>query len=162
MIMDSTLNEIREKIFKLRTAIMYSMCDEVCKLPNSIVTALQVDDEGQLWFICQKPLQDVVELEGSFPVRLHFYRKGIFFHLEVSGKATIAEDDYAGYIPAESPAKGRLMLIKMSMNSVEYTEPYGKKERSRLEALVEKGYKWMSRNLIFPHTSKQELSENAV
>lgn len=162
MIIDSTLNEIREKIYKLRTAIMYSMCDEVCKLPNSIVAALQVDDEGQLWFICQKPLQAVVELEGSFPVRLHFYHKGIFFHLEVSGKATIVEHDYSGYIPSETPAKGKLMLVKMSMSSVEYTEPYGKKERNRLEAFIGKGYKWMSKNLAFPHASKQELSNNAV
>lgn len=162
MTIDSTLNEIREKICQLRTAIMYSMCDDVCKLPNSIVTALRVDEEGQLWFLCQKPLQDVAEYEYSFPVRLHFYHKGIFFHLEVSGKATIVEDDYSGYIPAEVASNGKLMLVKMSMNAIEYTEPYGRKEQNRLEALIEKGYKWITGNLAFPHTAKEQLSKNAV
>lgn len=159
---DSNLNEIRKKVYKLRTAIMYSMCDEVCKLPNSIVTALQVDNEGQLWFICQKPVQNVVEYEHSFPVRLHFYHKGIFFHLEISGRATVMNHDYSGYLPDEFLAKGKLMLIRMAMNSIEYTEPYGKKERTRFEAFVEKIYKWMLRNIALPHHSKPELSKNAI
>ena len=162
MTTDSNLNEIRKKIYQLRTAIMYSMCDEVGKLPNSIVTALRVDDEGQLLFVCQKPLQDVVEYEHSFPVRLHFYHKGIFFHLEVSGKAIIIDDDYSGYLPGEVSTDGKLMLIRMTMNSIEYTEPYGKKERSRFELFVDKGYKWMLRHIGLPYHSKAALSKTAV
>lgn len=157
---DTNLSEIRKKIYKLRTAIMYTICDEVWRLPNSIVTALQVDDEGQLLFICQKPLHDIAEYDHSFPARLHFYHKGVFFHLEVSGKATIVEEDYSGYLPEEAPAKEKLMLIRMTMNSIEYTEPYGKKQRNRFEAFIEKGYKWMLRNIAWPHHSKPELSKN--
>ena len=162
MTTDSNLNDIREKIYKLRTAIMYSMSNDVCKLPNSIVTALQVNDEGELLFICQKPFQDVAEYEQSFPVSLHFYRKGVFFHLEVSGKATIRDEDYSGYLSNEVSAKGKVLLISMSMNSIEYTEPYGKSERSRFELLVEKGYKWMLRHIALPHHSKPALNKNGV
>jgi len=158
----STINDIREKIYKLRTAIMYSMSNDVCKLPNSIVTALRVSDEGELWFICQKPFQDVPEYEQSFPVSLHFYRKGLFFYLEVSGKASIMDDDYSGYLSNEFSAKGKVLLIRMSMSSIEYTELYGKNEKSRLELLIEKGYKWISRNIAFPHHSNQALNKNAV
>jgi hypothetical protein len=140
---DNNLGEIREKIYQLRTAIMYSMSNEVCKLPNSIVTALRVDDEGQLWFLCPKPLQAVAEFEDSFPVRLHFYHKGVFFHLEVSGKASIVNDNYLS-----SEHRGaEQMLVRMSMSTVEYTEPYGKKERSRIEHLLEKVYKWVLKNV---------------
>lgn len=162
MTTDTNLNDIREKIYKLRTAIMYSMSNDVCKLPNSIVTALQVSDEGELWFICQKPFQDVPEYEQSFPVSLHFYRKGFFFHLEVSGKASIMDDDYSGYLSNEFSAKGKVLLIRMSMNSIEYTEPYGKNEKSRLELIVERGYKWILRNIAFPHHSKPALNKNAI
>ena len=158
MTTDSNLNEIREKIFKLRTAIMYSMSNELCKLPNSIVTAVHVDDSGQLWFMCQSPIENITEYENSFPVRLHFYRKGAFFHLEVSGKATIKDEAYCDFLQYEKPAKGKIVVISMSMNSIEYTEPYGKKERSRFELLVEKGYKWMLRSITLPH-SKPVLSK---
>ena len=160
MTLDVNLREIREKIFQLRTAIMYSMSNDVCKLPNSIVNAVRVDDQGQLWFVCQKPLHDVVEYEESFPVRLHFYHKGVCFHLEVSGKASIVDEDYTGSIPDDSRSAGKLMLVCMSMNAVEYTEPYGKKERSRLEQWMEKGYKWMLSHV--PHPSKPVFSKNAM
>lgn len=161
MTTDSNLTEIREKIYKLRTAIMYSMSNDLCKLPNCIVTALRVSDEGELWFICQKPFQDVVEYEQSFPVCLHFYRKGVFFHLEVSGKATIVDEDYSGYLSNEI-SKGKVLLVKMSMNAIEYTEPYGKTEKSRLEIVVEKAYKWLLRNIALPHHAKPALNKNAV
>jgi hypothetical protein len=156
---DTNLNEIRRKILKLRTAIMYSMCDDVLKLPNSIVTALRVDKEGQLWFVCEKPTLNIAEYDHSFPVRLHFYHKGVFFHLEVSGKATIAEETYTGYLPTDTPAKDNLMLIRMTMNIIEYTEPFTKKERTRFESFFEKGYKWMIRNIAWHHHSKHTFSQ---
>ncbi len=152
MTTDKNLREIREKIYKLRTAIMYSMSDDLCKLPNSIVTAVHVDDGGQLWFFCQSPIQNITGFGNSFPVRLHFYRKGILFHLEVSGKATIMDEAHCDYLLGKTPEKGKVILIRMTMNSIEYTEPYGKKERSRFEVFVEKGYKWILRTITIPHT----------
>ena len=85
---------------------------------------------------------------------------GVFFHLEVSGKATIVEENYSGYLPHEMQAKGSLMLIRMTMNNIEYTEPFTKKERNRVEMLLEKGYKWMIKNIAWHHHSKPELSKN--
>src|SRR4030095_4399493 len=93
MATDSNLQFIREKIYKVRSAIMYSMSDEVIKFPNSIVTAVRVDDEGQLWFLCKKPMIWVNECEQHFPARLKFYRKGVSFFVEVSGKATIVKNN---------------------------------------------------------------------
>jgi hypothetical protein len=162
MITDGNLNDIRKKIYQLRTAIMYSMSNDVCKLPNSIVTALEVDDEGQLWFACPKPLQEVSEYEESFPVRLHFYHKGILFHLEVSGKATIVEENFDEHNLQGFKPDDKHMLVRMSMNAIEYTEPYGKRERSRLEMMLEKGYKWMLKNIAIPHSSKPALSKNTM
>jgi hypothetical protein len=139
---------------------MYSLSDDLLRLPNSIVTALRVDNEGQLWFVCERPLLDIAEYDRSFPARLHFYHKGVFFHLEVSGKATIVEENYAGYLPFEMAGKGNLMLIRMTMNAVEYTEPFGKKERTRLEHILDRGYKWMLRHVAWPQTEKPVFSKN--
>lgn len=162
MMTDSNLNQIREKIYVLRTAIMYSLSNDVCRLPNSIITAHHVDDEGQLWFSCPRPLQGVAEYQEGFPVRLHFYHKGVFFHLEVSGKAHIVEEDYVGDGLEGTQPKTKQMLVRMTMNSIEYTEPYGKKERTRLEMILDKGYKWMLKNLALPHSSKPVFSKNTM
>lgn len=157
---DTNLHDIRGKISQLKTAIMYSMSDELTQLPNSIVTALQVDEEGQLWFTCPRPLLGMYEEGQCFPARLHFYRKGYFFHLEVSGKATIMNTSLYEELPISQSHTGDVMLIKMAMSSVEYTAPYEKKRKSRLETMVEQGFNWMVKHIAVPHPTRSLLPKN--
>ena len=157
---DTNLHDIREKISQLKTAIMYSMSDELTQLPNSIVNALQVDEEGQLWFTCPRPLLGMYEEGQCFPARLHFYRKGYFFHIEVSGKATIMNTSLYEELPISQSHTGDVMLIKMAMSSVEYTAPYGKKRKSRLETMVEQGFNWMVKHIAVPHPTRSLLPKN--
>lgn len=157
---DTHLHDIREKISQLRTAIMYSMSDELTQMPNSIVTALQVDNEGQLWFTCSQPLLGMYEEGQCFPARLHFYRKGYLFHLEVSGKATIINTSFYEELPISQSHTGDVMLIKMSMTSVEYTAPYEKKKKSRLETMVEQSFNWMLKHIAVPHSTRTLLPKN--
>ncbi len=162
MAIDTNLNIIREKIYKLGTAIMYSMSNEFSDLPNSIVKALKVDDEGQLWFACPRLLLCYYEKEQYFPARLHFYRKGIFYHLEVSGKATIVKEKYFKKFARNFLRKEKMVLIKMSMNSIEYTEPYQRKEKNRLELLLDKAYNWLLHHVsVSPQESKTFFPKKA-
>src|SRR3954463_3724688 len=121
MAKDLHLQFIREKIQQLRTAVMYSQSDSIYRLPNDIVTALRVDSEGQLWYICRASLPPE-ECEQSFPARLRFYRKGYDFHVEVSGKATIVNTDYSDYkyIGKEKDTRDsdKFLLIKMTMTNI--------------------------------------------
>ena len=149
---DTNLQFIREKIYKVRSAIMYSMSNDLIRLPNSIITAVKVDEEGQLWFLCNRPAQPLDQCPPTFPVRLHFYRKGTFYHMEISGKAEIVNNSYAGISEQEKP-----LLIKMNMVNVEYTEQ-GERRKSAIEVWFEKAYAWMLRHLAIPHQSKPVLS----
>lgn len=149
---DSNLQFIREKIYKVRSAIMYSMSNELIQLPNSIINAVKVDEEGQLWFLCNKPSKPVVHCPQTFPVRLHFYRKGTFFHMEISGKAEIVNNNYVG-----STEEDRPLLIKMNMVNVEYTEQ-GERRKNAVELWFERAYSWLRRHLAVPHDSKPVLS----
>jgi len=92
MNIDSNLHFIKDKIYEMHSAIMYNFSDEVIRLPNGIANVVKVDDEGQLWFICDQPAYQSEQYSGLFPVRLQFYRKGKLFHLEVSGPAEIVND----------------------------------------------------------------------
>lgn len=158
---DGNLQFIRQKIYQLRSAIMYSMSNELVKIPNNIVTAIRVDDEGNLWFLAKRPSQFVSECEQNFPARLHFYRKGIRFFMEVSGKATIvnnacnlgtAETDVAGV--QEKP-----ILIKMTMRNIEYVEAAERKRKTKLDVLFENGYKWLARTIAFHRHTKPVLAK---
>jgi hypothetical protein len=140
MTRDLNLGFIREKVNQLRTAVMYCMSDSTNRLPNDIVTAIKVDDQGQLWFICNGPHPAVKEYEQSFPARLSFFRKGYDFFVEVSGKATVINGNYTGEKEGQ-----RTLLVKLSMLNIEYNEPHARKPKNKIEIMLESGYNWLLR-----------------
>lgn len=160
MTTDSNLQFIREKISQLRTAVMYSMSNSISRLPNDIVTALRVDETGELWFICRGPL--LKEYEQTFPARLCFYKKGLDFFVEVSGKATVVTDDpstddlQAGIDNADSQ---KYLLVKMKMTNISYTEPNARRAKNKLEVLLENGYKWFLRTAVHKEQSVSVLAK---
>lgn len=159
MTTDNSLRFIREKISQLRTAVMYSMSNSIEKLPNTIVTALKVDDEGHIWFLSRSPL--VQEFEQSFPARLCFYRKGFDFFVEVSGKAIVVNDHQSGeYDAKETDAEDqKFILVKMKMTNISYTEPNAKRQKNKLEVLLENGYKWLLRTAAYKHQPVSVLTK---
>lgn len=154
MAVDTNLQFIREKIYEIKSAVMYSMSDGVVKLPNSIVSVVKVDDEGQLWFLCTPPRHRLEESECTFPARLHFYRKGKFFHVEVSGRATIINNEFR-----ENQVTDKPLLIKMSMVNIEYNLVAEKKPKSKVELLFTDTYKWLLRTIALPRQERSVLSK---
>lgn len=147
---DSNLQFIREKITQLGDAIMYNNSQEVLKYRNNIIRAIDVDNEGQLWFTAKRPACHLEECEQTFPARLFFYRKGKFFFVEASGKATVVNYHY--------PEGGAgAMLLKMNLSAVEYTEPDMDKPKSMLERYFTSAYNWVLRTLAVPHREQSVL-----
>jgi hypothetical protein len=70
----------------------------------------------------------------------------------VSGKATIMNQIHS------DNSKDKSLLIKMTMNTVEYTEPQERK-KSKVETILESGYKWMLRTIAIPHDHRSILSK---
>jgi hypothetical protein len=159
MVRDTNLQFIREKVGLLRSAVMYASGKEPVKIENDIVTALEVDDEGQLWFVASNPPCHEDENEQSFPARLHFYRKGYDFFVEVSGKATVVNNEYAFTDQANGLNASKKMLLKMTMNNIEYTEPHTKRPKTRIETLLSEGYVWFLRMVSVPHSSGSVLKK---
>ena len=144
MITDTNLRFISEKIRELRTAVMYSMSDSPVKLPNDVVTFVKVDDEGQLWFLSHLPVQSLKGYEKHFPVRLHFFRKGRNFFVEVSGKATIVHKiTTANSFESQDIIIPNAVLIKMAMSNIEYVEPHTAPTKPKWQELAQKTYQWM-------------------
>jgi len=137
------------------------MSNSLVKLPNDIVTALKIDEEGHLWFLSHHPVQSLKECEQTFPVRLHFFRKGFDFYVEVSGKATIVNNNYSisSGLESDDIKNRRPLLIKMTMSNIEYSEPHAKKNKTKLDLLIEKSYKWVLKNFSINHSEESVLSK---
>lgn len=158
MVNDTNLQFIREKIIQLRSAVMYVSSDELVKLGNDIVTAIRVDDDGQLWFVTNNPPQKIEECEQSFPARLCFYRKGIDFSMEISGKANIVNYNYSYDQPGKSKEPGKV-LVKLSMVNIEYTEPHAKRVKNKIELMLENWYNWFLRTVAVQHDTGSVLEK---
>ena len=145
---------IREKIYRLHTAILYSMSNELIKVPNCLITLLRMDEEGHMWFQCKAPIVYMQNYEQSFPARLHFFRKGFSYFIDVSGSASIVNTTDNG---ATNSSDG-VMLVKLNVNNIEYTEPQTKK-KTRLDEWIEKSYNWIINHLVFPRNQKSFLTK---
>lgn len=150
---DNNLQFISQKISQLRTAILYSMSNELIRLPNCIAMALKVDEEGYLWFVCDKPAHQVEQCADTFPVKLHFYKKGVLYHVEVNGTAQIVNNDYKGDSEFAKP-----LLLKMDMASIEYTET-GKVGKRKAELFMEKAFHWVVSHIAIPRPQKSVLHQ---
>ena len=129
MFQENNLAFIKERITEIRSALLYSMSDELIKLPTSIISILKMDDDGQLWFFVKRPSQLMHDTEKKFPAKLQFYRKGRPFYLMVSGCAgidenndlinTLSDDLEQG---SSSLAMQNMMLVKLKITKAEYHE----------------------------------------
>ena len=141
---DTNLQFIRERITQLKSAIMYNNSQDVLKVPNNLAEAVEVDQEGVLWFTIRRPSGYMQECDQEFPARLHFYRKGLYYYIEVSGKASVV--NYT-----TDNGKEDIVLLRMNMNEVEYTEPDGERTKNVLEKYAGQAYNWLLRTFSLDH-----------
>ncbi len=92
MLPESDITFLKEKIHELRSALFFSLSDSVLRMPTTIVTALKVDEVGQIWFFINRPSQALHQFDKEFPARLEFFRKGKRFYIKINGKASIVDD----------------------------------------------------------------------
>lgn len=150
MITNNQLQFLREKIQEIGSAIFFNLSDSVLKLPTSIVTTLQVDDYGFVWFLVQKPKQYLREFETEFPARLDFFKKGINCFLQVSGKAWVVSDpeemnaleSLPETVKELAAGESDMVLVKVKMLRAEYHETQTRVPNSRWHNAVTNMFTW--------------------
>lgn len=148
MLSESHLPFLQEKISELRSALFFSLSNAVLKMPTTIVTALKVDEVGQVWFFVNRPMQNIQEFDREFPARLEFFRKGKNFYLKIAGKACIVNDpeELNGLVNVsediKSKAMNQLVLVKVKIQSAEYVENPPAETSGWLHAIRTQFNKW--------------------
>ncbi|MGZ5253657.1 MAG: pyridoxamine 5'-phosphate oxidase family protein [Flavitalea sp.] len=162
----SNIHFLQEKIQDLRSALFFCMSDSVLKLPTTIVTALKVDDVGQIWFFLNRPIQQLQEFDKEFPSRLEFFKKGKSFYMKMSGKAIIVNDPEEVNSLVSLPddirtaAMGQMILVKFKIYCADYYEQDEQKDKSLWHQLKSKVMKWVyNENLsLRPHRLEPSYS----
>ncbi len=149
MLSDKNLHFLQGKIQDLRSALFYCLSNSVMRLPTSIVTALKVDDEGQVWFFVSRPRQQLSAAEQQFPARLEFYKKGKQSLIKINGRACIVDEvekmsNLVG-LPDEiqSKALDQLLLIKVKIEKAEYCETNPPANRNAFQLIAREIKRWL-------------------
>ncbi|MES1222280.1 MAG: pyridoxamine 5'-phosphate oxidase family protein [Bacteroidota bacterium] len=128
MTAENNLSFLRDRIFEIKSALLYSLSNELIKMPSSIISILKIDEDGHLWFFANKPAKTLFEDDRIFPARLQFYRKGKPFYLQVAGIACIDENKAEIHAltsqeqKVENTALKDMVLVKLKMTKAEYYE----------------------------------------
>jgi hypothetical protein len=130
MLTSANITFLQVKINELRSALFFSLTNAVLKMPTTIVSALKVDDVGQVWFFVNRPAQYIQEFDRQFPARLDFFRKGKRFFIKIAGMASIVNDpeEVSGIIgfseEIKQVAMHQLLLVKVVIQQAEYYENF--------------------------------------
>jgi general stress protein 26 len=118
---------LKRKLSELNSALFFAEGDSLFKLPNHLVTEMEMNDDGQIWFVIPKPAQDIEAFDKEFPVRLEFFKKGKPFTLKIQGKGSIVSDRAeieklsAASVSMEEKVKSEpVLMIKVGVQFVDY------------------------------------------
>ena len=122
---DENLVFLKEKIKEIKIALFKSEINSELQLPNNIIQTLKVEDDGTIWFFTSCSGEHAQSIDRSFYAYLDYYKKGTDCRLQLSGRATIAEDDSETFLTMSNYSKStanRLVLVKMKIMQAEYFE----------------------------------------
>jgi general stress protein 26 len=122
---DENLVFLKEKIKDIKIALFKSEINSELRLPNNIIQTLKVEDDGTIWFFTSCSGDHAQNIDKSFYAYLDYYKKGTECRLQLSGRATIVEDDDESFLTMSNYSKStanRLVLVKMKIMQAEYFE----------------------------------------
>jgi len=123
---NGNLDFLKRKIQETRLAKFNAEIGSVLQLPNSIITTLKADDEGNIWFFASCNYTYATNLDKYFYASLDYYNKETHCRLHIDGRATVVEDE-EDVLPFQitkhrSSFTYNVILIKLKILKAEYYE----------------------------------------
>lgn len=135
------LNVLKSKIIELQSALFYTESVSPVKLPTHVISDVEVDSEGRIWFVVPRPVQHIDAFEKEVPAKLDFFKKGKDFFVKIRGVASLLTDtatinSYEG-LSAEMKEKmsdGKSMGIMVKILDSEFVDNAPKPSQNWLQS----------------------------
>ena len=122
---------VNSKIMELQSALFFTESASLLKLPTHVVSEIAgIDEQGQIWFVIPKPVQQIEAFEKEIPAKLDFFKKGVAFYVKVKGKAILISDP--AEIEGDEVITGKLrervkndrsvIAVKVKIQDTEYVD----------------------------------------
>jgi hypothetical protein len=83
---------LKSKIMELQSALLFTESNSIVKLPTHVISDVELDSEGNIWFVIPKPAMHIEAYEKEIPAKLDFFKKGKDFFVKVRGIAFLQTD----------------------------------------------------------------------
>jgi hypothetical protein len=80
---------LKSKITELQSALFFTESVSIVKLPTHVISDVEVDTEGNIWFVIPRPVQHIEAFDKEIPAKLDFFKKGLDFFVKVRGIAVL-------------------------------------------------------------------------
>jgi hypothetical protein len=77
---------------ELQSALFFNESTSIVKLPTHVISDVELDSQGQVWFVIPKPAMHIDAYEKEIPAKLDFFRKGRDFFVKIRGIAYLQTD----------------------------------------------------------------------
>lgn len=72
---------------ELQSALFFTESNSIVKLPTHVISDVELDEEGSIWFVIPKPAMHIEAYDKEIPAKLDFFKKGTDFFVKVRGTA---------------------------------------------------------------------------
>src|SRR5581483_48551 len=83
---------LKSKMMELQSALFFTESLSIVKLPTHVVSDVELDSEGQVWFVIPKPAMHIEAYDKEIPAKLDFFKKGKDFFVKIRGVAFLQTD----------------------------------------------------------------------
>ena len=132
---------LKNRIMDLQSALFFTESVSIVKLPTHVISDVEVDEEGNIWFVIPRPTMHIEAFEKEIPAKLDFFKKGMDFFVKVRGVATLLTDaeeitnDQA--LPAEMRERmkdGKVIGVKVKVVDSDLVDNTPKPSQSWLQS----------------------------
>lgn len=83
---------LKSKIMELKSALFFTESSSIVKLPTHVITDVELDSEGQIWFVIHRPAIHIEAFDKELFAKLDFFKKGKDFFIKIRGIAFLQTD----------------------------------------------------------------------
>ena len=132
---------LKSKIVELQSALFFTESTSIVKLPTHVISDVELDSEGQIWFVIPKPAMHIDAYDKEMSSKLDFFKKGKDFFVKVRGIAYLQTDLKEANENAELSAemKARMndeavMAVKIKIQDIDLVDNTPKPSQNWLQA----------------------------
>ena len=131
------MQTLKTKITELQSALFFNESKSIVKLPTHVISDVELDSEGSIWFVIPRPSMHIDAYDKEIPAKLDFFKKGTDFFVKVRGTAFLQTEINGEMLSAEMRERltnADVILVKVEVQESELVDNSPKPKQNWLQA----------------------------